>query len=210
MASFADASAPKHGLPESLRVPIAAADETAIATFVGAIVQRKLGRDGVPVALLVRPHMRPSTLEPNVPLWQGQPARVKVAFGRLHPPLQVWVDVDYASYRDAYFSFGQTAPAGYFLDHVQNRAAIRLRGYSHPWLRLCPVSRAVNTSGGAGAGGEGMEKDYLRSKAGRHVRSASNRIIYADPMDLTKMLDVAPGTQPLDGVRETQALFFPR
>jgi hypothetical protein len=29
-------------------------------------------------------------------------------------------------------------------------------------------------------------------------------------MDLTKMLDVAPGTQPLDGVRETQALFFPR
>jgi hypothetical protein len=28
-------------------------------------------------------------------------------------------------------------------------------------------------------------------------------------MDLTKMLDIAPGTQVLNGVRDTQHLFFP-
>jgi hypothetical protein len=35
-------------------------------------------------------------------------------------------------------------------------------------------------------------------------------MIYADPMDLTKMLDIAPGTQVLNGVRDTQRLFYPR
>jgi hypothetical protein len=42
----------------------------------------------------------------------------------------------------------------------------------------------------------------------------SGRIVYADPMDLTKMLDIKPGTSdpekgPLAGVRDTQALFYP-
>jgi hypothetical protein len=64
------------------------------------------------------------------------------------------VHVDFDGYRDAYKQFidqfGLPAiPPGYFLDHVQNRKAIRQRGYTHPYLRLCPVSRAVNTSGGS-------------------------------------------------------------
>jgi hypothetical protein len=111
----------------------------------------------------------------------------------------------------AYQRFGAPPiPAGYFLDHVQNREAIRLRERSHPYLRLCPVSRRVNTSGGGIHGGEGMEKDYLRSlPSGSAARFHRSRIIYADPMDLTKMIDIPPGTKVLGGVRETQALFYP-
>ena len=33
-------------------------------------------------------------------------------------------------------------------------------------------------------------------------------IRYADPMDLTKMLNVPPGTKTLDGVRDLQSLFY--
>jgi hypothetical protein len=60
--------------------------------------------------------------------------------------------------------------------------------------------------GGHSAGGEGMEKQFLTS----HTPPAlNNKIIYADPMDLTKMLDIPPGTLVLQGVRDTQRLFYP-
>ena len=83
-----------------------------------------------------------------------------------------------------------------------------MRNLSDPWVRLCPVTRAVNTSGGSIAGGEGIEKDFL-AKRGTPLRVA-NEIIYADPMDLTKMLNLEPGTGNLDGVRVAQALLDPR
>jgi len=44
-------------------------------------------------------------------------------------------------------------PANFVLDHIQNREAIRLREYSHPYLRLCPISSQVNTSGGTNTRG---------------------------------------------------------
>jgi hypothetical protein len=68
------------------------------------------------------------------------------------------------------------------------------------------VHRRVNTSGGHSFGGEGMEKEFIASHG---APPSPNKIIYADPMDLTKMLDIAPGTQVLDGVRDTQRLFYP-
>jgi len=82
-----------------------------------------------------------------------------------------------------------------------------------PLVRLCPVTRLVNTSGGHSAGGEGMEKDYVRNvkltpEAQRLFRRS--QIIYADPMDLTKMLNIPPGTQVLGGVGATQGRFYDR
>jgi hypothetical protein len=44
---------------------------------------------------------------------------------------------------------------------------------------------------------------------GRLNALLNNKIIYADPMDLTKMLDIPPGTEVLNGVRDTQQLFYP-
>jgi hypothetical protein len=82
----------------------------------------------------------------------------------------------------------------------------------HPYLRLCSVSGAVNTSGGVNTGGEGMEKAYLRSLAPDDellAQFARRPVVYADPMDITKMLDISPGTQVLNGVRDTLALLYP-
>jgi hypothetical protein len=208
-----DAAAPTFGLPECLRVPIAAASVDAIDKYVGTVV-RSLSTRGASVALLVEPYSRDLCIEGCVALWvQPEAALYR---DRLHRARQVWVHVDYQGYRRAYKRFGMAPiPEGDVLDHIQNRKAIRLREYSHPFLRLCPVSSAVNTSGGVATGGEGMEKEYLQSfNADREqyrvrISLATNQIIYADPMDLTKMLNVAPGTGTLPGVRDTQAHFYP-
>lgn len=211
-----DPTANTFGLPACLRVPIAAAGIEAITEYVGALVDRIVARDGRINAVCVEPYDRAPREDPRVALWREPGAAFYRA--QLHPARQVWVHVDYRRYRAAYLHFGMPPlPAGHVLDHVQNRAAIRLRGYSHPYLRLCPVSAAVNTSGGVDAGGEGMEKAYVRSLLasrpdeldGTLARFARRKIIYADPMDLTKMLDIAPGTQVLNGVRDTMQLLYP-
>ncbi len=210
-----DTSAKRFGLPPCLAVPIAARSVADIEKHVGRVVDRIGETPARTNALLVAPHDYPPKKSVNVGLWgHADAARFEQ---RLHPPRQVWVHVDYTGYRRAYIRMNMPPiPPGYFLDHVQNRVAMRLRDYSHPYLRLCPVSRAVNASGGVNAGGEGMEKDYLRSLKSRPAavqaavkQSMQSAIVYADPMDLTKMLDIPPGTQVLNGVRDTQKLFYP-
>jgi hypothetical protein len=202
-----DPVAPTHGLPPCLRVPIAAASVGAIRQYVGSILQTVSGRTGRVNAVCVRPFDSRVPKHPAVRLWKQPNAAAYEE--RLFPAKQVWVHVDYDGYREAYQHLGlPPIPAGHFLDHVQNREAVRLRGYSHPYLRLCPVSRRVNTSGGSDYGGEGMEKDYLRTVPGAAQR-ARGQVVYADPMDLTKMLDIPPGLHTLPGVRDTQQLFFP-
>ena len=201
-----DPDAPTFGLPSCLRIPIAAASIDAIAKYVGIVLEEIIGRSGRVNAVSVRPHQSGAVRDPRVKLWTHPQAD---AFAlQLHPARQVCVHVDYSRYRQAYKRLSTVPiPSEYVLDHVQNREAIRLRGYSHPYLRLCPVSRRVNSSGGSNYGGEGMEKEHLRSLA--NLPAMKNRIIYADPMDITKMLDISPGTEVLAGVGETLRLLYP-
>lgn len=201
-----DTTAPRFGLPPSLWIPIAAVSVADIEKYVGKVLRSSINaRSGRVNAVLVMANATSVPEEPNVPLWTSPLA--SLARERLHPVHQVWVHVDFGGYRQAYTDFGMPMPAAnYFLDHIQNRKAIRLRESSHPYLRLCPVHRTVNTSGGHATGGEGMERAFLSTHA---TEPAPNRMIYADPMDLTKMLDIAPGTQVLNGVRDTQQLFYP-
>lgn len=202
------------GLPPCLHVPIASANLAALEQYVGRIAQRVVAGDGRVNAVLVIPHDYPVRKTPGVKLWQQPQA---AAFEqRLHPARQVWVHVDFDGYRDAWRKLGLPDPGHCFLDHVQNREAIRLRGYSHPYVRLCPVSRRVNTSGGSDYGGEGMEKQFLRdlprldpARQAAAAAAMAPPIVYADPMDLTKMLDIPPGTQVLEGVNRTQQWFYP-
>jgi hypothetical protein len=208
-----DAAAQRFGLPNCLRIPIAAASLEAIARYVGA-VRATVPWKGQAGAVLVEPHPRSAGPTPGVALWTGPDAKSNDA--RLHPDRQVWVHVDYDGYRDAYQRLGLPIPPGCVLDHVQNREAVRLGGYAHPYLRLCPVRGQVNTSAGHRAGGEGMEKGFLRDLPGLSAatRAAAGRalraeMVYADPMDLTKMLDIAPGTRNLAGVAATQKRFYP-
>lgn len=208
-----DPSAATYGLPGSMRIPIAARSLEAIERFVGPI-RGTYGRVHDQVgAVLIDTSERPEIDKAR--LWtDSRRAELEV---RLFPLHQVWVHVDYNRYRAAYLRLGMSPiPGGEFLDHVQNRRAIRLRDYSHPYVRLCLVSRRVNTSAGVNSGAEGMERAHLETaKTGnaaaiRAIELAKRQeVVYADPLDLTKMLNIAPGTVTLDGVRDTQSLFYP-
>lgn len=210
-----DAKSQLFGLSECLRIPIAAASMDAIEQYVGRISDSRRPYKGRVNAICVEPLDRLPNKHPDVKLWTEPDADEYEA--RLHPPKQVWVHVDYSNYREAYLGFGMPPiAANYFLDHIQNREAMRLRGYTHPYLRLCPVSRQVNTNAGGKHGGEGLEKDYLRSLVAKSsetreavAKAMQTQMIYADPLDITKMLDISPGTEILNGVRDTLSLLYP-
>ncbi len=201
-------------MPSCLRVPIAASDIESIEKYVGEIQNIIKGRDSQTKALLISPYMAGEPVSPLAKLWQHADRNDFVK--RLYPALQVWVHVDYSSYRKAYFRFGMPAlQDGYVLDHTQNRKAVRLNNYSHPYLRLCPVSRSVNASSGHLLGTEGMEKANAiadqKSASKRMKRNkfvTSFNIIYASPIDLTKMLNIPTGTMELPGVARMLHQFY--
>ena len=201
-----------YGLTPDLIVPVAAADLDAIEAYVGAIQVRIPGRKRVTNAAVVEAH-RPKR-NPLVPLWDQSDA--DQCYQRLHPLRQLWVHVDYRGYRRAWkrFGFGELSRE-VVLDHIHNRAAVRLSGYRHPFLRLCPVSRETNTSGGLDSGAEGMEKVELRKlkQQPAHIRQRTEQrlgapVVLADPIDLTKMLDIPPGLTELRGVASILMKFY--
>jgi len=153
---------------------------------------------------------------PQFPLWDE--CEADQYYRRLHPSRQLWVHVDYTGYRRAWkrLGFGELTRE-LFLDHIHNRAAVRLSGYRHPFLRLCPVSRETNTSGGLNIGSEGMEKTELRKLKQqpdyiqqRTERALTAPVVLADPIDLTKMLDIPPGLTELQGVASMLMKFYAR
>ena len=212
MSMKIDSAAQTFGLPNSLLVPIAATDIVSITEFVGTIVTEIRGRNGRINAVKICTKSQPLKYD-KIPLWDNKDS--KEIKSKLFPEFQVWVHVDFDAYRKAYERLKMPALDGGVLDHVSNRKAARDRGYLHPYLRLCPISKRVNTNAGHRSGGEGMEREYtdyvrgLPESKRSQMLSQSSKVVYADPMDLTKMLDISPGTHTLDGVRVTQALFYP-
>ena len=200
------------GLTQDLFVPIAAAGIGAIETYIGVVKNTVLGRKRPINAVVVE--VKPPPRNPRVPLWR-QPEADRF-HRRLHPPRQLWVHVDYSGYRRAWNRLGfPELGSGVVLDHIRNRAAVRISGYRHPFVRLCPVSMETNTSSGLDSGQEGMEKVELRKLEQQpdHIRRRmkhclSAPIVLADPIDLTKMLDIPPGLSELQGTASILKLFY--
>lgn len=203
-----------YGLPRDLIVPIAAVDVDAIEMYVGVIRTRISGRKR-PINAVVVEAQRPNR-NPLVPLWHEREA--DRYYRRLHPVRQLWVHVDYEGYRRAWARLGfDELIREEVLDHIRNRATVRLSGYRHPFLRLCPVSRETNTSGGLDNGAEGIEKVELRKleQQPTHVQRQMKYhlaapMVLADPIDLTKMLDIPPGLIELPGVGSMLMKFYAR
>ena len=203
-----------HGLSPDLFVPIAAKDIEAIETYVGTITKRLCGRKRPINAIVVEAH-RPNR-NTLVPLWDL--AEADQYYRRLHPLRQLWVHVDYRGYRRAWkrLGFGELT-SEVVLDHIRNRATVRLSGYRHPFLRLCPVSRQTNTNSGLDSGAEGLEKIELRKLDQqpdnirlRTEEALAAQVVLADPIDMTKMLDIPPGLTALQGVGSMLMKFYAR
>ena len=201
-----------YGMSEDLVVPIAARDIETIEKYVGRVVRVLPGRSRPVNAVLVEA-ARPQRLT-RVPLWAE--SRADEFYRRLHPFRQLWVHVDYRGYRAAWHRLGlDQLDRSTVLDHIHNRHQTRMEGYVHPFLRLCPVSRSTNTSGGLNRGFEGMAKKEVGE---RHLRSEALNaatecalaapVVLADPIDMTKMLDIPPGIDVLPGAARMLMKFY--
>jgi hypothetical protein len=98
----------------------------------------RLSRGSLDKALLVEAH-EPEEPDERLAIWQHPGAEV------LHCSRQVWVHVDYRSYRRAYVrAFPDVDLTSLVLDHVMNRRVARLKGFAY--LRIVPISREANSS----------------------------------------------------------------
>lgn len=184
------------GLLPCLFIPLAARDTNAIATYVGKIIAHLAG--GTPNnALLVEAH-EPDQADARLPIWRLPEAAV------LHYPRQVWVHVDYRSYRSAYSrAFPDFDLTNLVLDHVMNRRVARLKGFIY--LRLVPISRGANSSHGALSEDWGVK--YHSTPRMKEINSMSKAAIqYADLSDIVKMLNMQGGGSLMDNVNEAQSL----
>jgi hypothetical protein len=184
------------GLLSCLYVPIAARNSNAIEIYVGKI-QKVLTIRSKHRALLVEAH-EPDKPDPRLPIWQLPESVV------LHYPKQIWVHVDYSGYRRAYIqAFQDVDLSKYVIDHVMNRRVARLKGFRY--LRVVPVSRAVNSSHGGLS--EKWAVDFYSSPRMSEINRASKAAVqYADISDIVKMMNIEGGGSFMANVNEAQKL----
>jgi hypothetical protein len=185
----------RFGLPGCLHVPIAAVDEAAISTYVGEI-QRVLSGSRGRRAFLV--HTKgPPPLDDRFPIWELDGSEI------LHQRHQVWVDVAYGRYRDAYrAAFPDEVIIGRVLSHAMNRRVAALKGFR--FVRITPTTRAANSS-------SAFSEKWGVALHSSPAQIAFNRsrgafIQYADLTELMLMLDIRLGGGVMDVVNEGQRL----
>jgi len=189
----------RYGLPDCLHVPIAAVDEAAISTYVGDI-QKVLSGTRSRRAFLVHTK-EPPPLDDRFPIWEVEGCEI------LHQRHQVWVDVTYGRYRDAFrTAFPDETIAGRVLSHAMNRRVAALKGFQ--FVRITPTTRAANSS-------SAFSENWGVTLHSSPAQMAFNRsrgafIQYADLTELMLMLDIRLGGGVMDVVNEGQRLIrFP-
>ncbi|MBU0568939.1 hypothetical protein KKC52_12970 [bacterium] len=147
--------------------------------------------------MLVEAH-EPEKPDDRLSIWSLPAAAV------LHYPRQVWVHVDYSGYRRAYIrAFPDTNLTDFVIDHVMNRRVARLKDFKY--LRVVPVSRAVNSSHGGLS--EGWAAEYHSSPRMVKLNKASQAVVqYADLSDIVKMINIEGGGSLMENVNEAQKL----
>jgi hypothetical protein len=159
-----------------------------------------LSKAGSEKALLVKPH-RCRNEECKLTVWKHENANV------LNQPEEVWVHVDYTSYRNAYLKVYPDLDRNLVLDHVLNRREARIKEFMY--LRLVPVSRAVNSSHGGLSERWGV--DYHSSAKMKKRNDASiAEIQYADLTGIVKMMDIQGGGGLMENVNAAQELVDPQ
>jgi hypothetical protein len=186
-------------LPDCLHVPIAAADQRAIATYIGDI-ERVLAHGSPPKAFLVK-IKEPPPIDPRLPIWDLAASRV------FHSRRQAWVHIAYTRYRHAYRKAFPAEPIdGKVLSHAMNRRVAALKRFSY--VRITIASRPCNSSSAFsenwGAALHAMPEQIVAN------RKRGAFIQYADLSELMVMLDLKIGGGVMAAVNEGQELVRPR
>lgn len=182
------------GLHHSLVIPIGAKSRASIERYVGNI-EKVFGNED---AFLVtfEPHGLPNEL----PVWKMERSAL------FHQGRQLWVHVNSRKYRRLYQELFREMMTGedQVIDHIMNRKLARALQYNY--VRLLHVSRAANSS--SGRGGETVAMGFLPVTVSVNPEANASEIVYADPMDLLKMLDVKVGGFGLEVVADNHYLFY--
>jgi hypothetical protein len=188
----------RHGIPLCLHVPVAAADEAAIADYVGEIRAVLSGRS-LRKAFLVEVYP-PERRDGRYPIWNEPGSEI------FHAPLQVWVHVGFTRYRRAWQrAFPDELLRDAVLSHAMNRRIAALKGFE--FVRIKPTSRSANSSSAFSEGwGVTLHSDPHQLDANRK-RGAF--IEYADLTGLMLMLDMKLGGGVMDTVNEARRLVRP-
>ncbi|GHV73723.1 hypothetical protein AGMMS49940_10250 [Spirochaetia bacterium] len=116
-----------------------------------------------------------------------------------------WVRTDYTCYRNRYKNcFPNINIDKMVIDHILNRRFAKALGFNY--VRLIHVDRGVNSSSGSG-----MEYDVIKYRNPDGLskfEESLEKIYYADPSDLMKILNMKVGSFPLDNVRDNSYLFY--
>jgi hypothetical protein len=186
-----DTHADTSGLSPSLIIPIAAKNLEALKTYVGDIVTANKENS----AFLV--HFNPLEESKELAVWEHERAHL------INSKTQIWVHVDFKSYRNFYNKeMNHVDTKDYVIDHIMNRRLARELGFE--FIRLIHVSRGTNSSSGRGPENEAIK--YQNS--GYAPKETKSLIMYADPSDLVKMLDLQTGSFPLDVVKNAMKMFY--
>ena len=181
----------KWGLPECLHVPIAAIDEAAIVTYIGAI-ERVLSKGSPNRALLVKVDS-PRVIDPIFPIAHMESADI------LHSQMQVWVHIHYKGYRRAYKrAFPYEDIDTKVISHAKNRRIANLQGFQY--VRITPISRGSNSSS-AFSEQWGVELHSTPTQMAAN-RSKGASIHYGDLAAIMLMLDIKLGGGVMDVVNE--------
>jgi len=185
----------KFVLPSCLHLPVAARDKASLSKYIGDIID-ELSRTKTDNAFLVNVPS-PTEIDNRLPIWENENSFI------LNKELQVWVNVDYKNYRAAYKrAFPDEVLESLVLDHIMNRRAARLKGFKY--LRIVPVSRAVNSSS---AFSENWGVAYNKTESMKKVNAKElKNIQYADLTDIVKMLNIKPGGGIMETVNIAQKL----
>ena len=185
------------GMPSDVHIPIAARDMSSIIKYIGNI--NNIETVQPEKAFMVTPHFYPE-LNTKLPLWGLKESAI------LHCNKQVWVHVDYSSYRNAYIkACANEDVKEFFLDHILNRRIARLKGFNY--LRIIPVSPNVNTSSGGVTEKYGF-KHHSTDRMKKLNQENQPFIQYADIADIVKMLNQKTGGKFQDIICESLNLLI--
>jgi hypothetical protein len=182
-----------YGLEDCLIIPLAANSINSIKQFVGNIIEKS--EDDKWCYVDFTPLSNPNNFE----VWNHARSHL------INENRQCWVRTDYMSYRNRYKKcFPDINVDKMVIDHILNRRFAKALGFNY--VRIIHISKSANSSSG-----RGMEYDVInyRNPDGlSKFEKSSDKIYYADPSDLMKILNMKIGAFPLDNVRDSSYLFY--
>jgi hypothetical protein len=182
-------------IPDSLRIPVAAANEDAIRDYIGDIEAVLSGGSPKRAFLVTVPERQP--IDPLYPISEHPNVAI------LHARRQVWVHIAFTRYRRAYQrAFPADDISHQVLSHAMNRRIAALKGFQY--VRLTPVSPGGNSSSSFSEQWGVALHGTPRVQEIRKIRPPY--IQYGDLADLMLMLDIKLGGGIMDAVNEGQRL----